>query len=70
MPNPNVDPSDIVARLLALERKVAQLAQRGKTRKFASVNRPDPAKVTGMVIFNLTTKKHEGSDGTTWQPLY
>lgn len=32
--------------------------------------RPAASTVKGLIIFNTTTGKHEGSDGVLWNPLY
>lgn len=64
------DPSDIVAQLQELMQRVERLESRRGVRKYAAADRPPAASMKGAVIFNLTSSKHEGSDGANWNALY
>jgi len=55
--------ADIDRRLSALERRLV-------IRHYASADRPDPTTSEGMLIYNTTTSKGQGSNGATWNDLY
>lgn len=61
---------DLAAQIQELMRRVEKLESRTGVRKYAAADRPPAAQMKGAVIFNLTTGKHEGSDGAAWNALY
>lgn len=42
----------------------------GTVHQYATAERPDATQNEGMIIYNSTTSKHQGSDGSTWNDLY
>lgn len=62
--------TDLESQVKALQRDVEALVQRSGTRHYATADRPPAPGVKGMVIFNLTTLKHQGSNGVVWNDLY
>lgn len=38
--------------------------------QYTTTGRPDATQNEGMIIYNSTTSKHQGSDGATWNDLY
>jgi hypothetical protein len=55
---------DLFSRVSSLETLVR------KPRSYTATSRPDAATNEGALIYNLTTRKHQGSNGTTWTDLY
>lgn len=64
------DPTDLVAQVQELRRQVEALASRTGARSFTTADRPAASSMPGAIIFNLTTLKHEGSNGASWNALY
>lgn len=69
MPPPRRDPSDLVAYLRELEKRIERLEGRTGFREFSTADRPAPAEFRG-IIFNVTVGKHQASTGAAWFDLY
>lgn len=61
---------DVADALAVMQRRLAALEQSVAVRQYDTPTRPAAAGAKGAVIFNTTTGKHEGSDGTSWNALY
>lgn len=62
-------PQDIAALIGDLQRRIAALEAGTPIRAYTTALRPAASAVRGMVIFNTTTLRHQGSDGTSWLDL-
>ena len=60
----------LVELLERIEVRLAKLEARPAVNTYTSSTLPAASTVPGAVIFNSTTSKHQGSDGTTWSDLY
>jgi hypothetical protein len=61
---------DIADAFAAMQQRLAALEAAIGVRRFTTVLRPAASALPGAVIFNLTTLKHEGSNGAAWTALY
>lgn len=63
-------PPNLFDDIRRINERISALVNSQAVAQYATAGRPDPAKVKGLIIFNTTTNKHEGSDGSSWNPLY
>lgn len=63
-------PPDIAAHLRVISDRLAIAERAAIVRFYTTATRPAAAALKGAIIFNTTTLKHEGSNGTTWNALY
>lgn len=61
---------DVAAALAAIERRVMALELAAGIQRLPTSLRPAASVMPGAIIFNTTTAKHEGSNGTSWNALY
>lgn len=61
---------DLTIELQALQRRLAALEQAQAVHQYSTATRPAASTCKGAIVFNTTTGKHEGSDGTSWNPLW
>lgn len=61
---------DLIEWLHTLQQRVAALETTKLPPRYTTATRPAPSTVKGLIIFNDTTGKHEGSDGAAWFALY
>ncbi len=61
---------EFAGELSTLVRRVAALEIAAGVRRYTTAGRPPAAPHVGDIIFNTSTLKHEGSNGTTWNALY
>lgn len=60
---------DMAQALAAMERRLAALETAAGIRRFTTATRPAAASMTGAIILNTTTGRHQGSNGTSWLDL-
>jgi hypothetical protein len=68
----NRSPDDLEAWLQELDRTVERLAKQtgAPSMSTAQRDRLPIARLEGSIIYNTTTRKHEGCNGTAWFALY
>lgn len=64
------DPADLVAQLQELRARIERLESRTGPRRFTTAARPPASELPGVIIYNTTTAKHQGSNGAAWTDLY
>jgi hypothetical protein len=64
-------PMDVAQAFAVLERRIAVLELSGaQPRRFTTATRPAAVTMPGAIIYNTTTAKHQGSNGSAWSDLY
>lgn len=61
---------DLGSELVALASRIAGLEAAIGMQQYAAANRPPAANHRGGLLYNSTTGRHEGSDGSKWRPLH
>lgn len=64
-------PGDLISEVRDLIKRVERIERsQSVSPQYTTAERPFAANEPGLIIFNLTTNKHQGSDGTAWQDMY
>lgn len=62
---------DVVDLIRSLTARVERIERsQSVPPRYSAANRPAAADVPGLVIYNTTTLKHQGSNGTIWNDFF